>query len=866
LATLCTAILGALLGFLWLLVGFVLAHRQQSMSVPLLKLSIFWLLVLVVALIPIHDLLLNMLSPYRFELLQWVRPFVPDATTTLTLRVFPTLQSLSLMLIYVGYFLAASWIFENEDHRYGFARGVIIVGSFFALLGLLQRIVGVGWLPHGISGAGSSFSTFMNRNHAVILLVLVIPLTLSAFLSATTVKKRCWFGAAFLVQVLSCLFSHSRFAIVGIGISTAMTLGLHFLNHFFGIKGKLSSAEKKNKPLIDVQTVLATLALLGIVCFYAFVVMGTSDLNGQVERLSLKNLFSGYRLDLWRDSLTAWRHAPLFGFGAGNFEPVIPLFRTYQGFLRAEHAESEYLEVLVTTGCLGLALLLWAGFTIVRRIRKIGVRNDWLHTGVVAALLCLLAAMSVHFFFEVPAIMLLIAAILGMLFPLHDAKVILEPKSWQRRVFIGLLLILALANCGWRTYALISPAPPLRVNKAVAQSTIDVQAEALLDLDDAFTCIRNNPYEALCYQRYGWDLLLSGIRGSEPLKYLSMAIRLNPFDPATHAALAQVYLKNGELQLAVQSFKKTIELTSQVYTPALKNIYLQLAQLQLQLNESDQAESSLQSYMATGGGAARAELIRMVHELNVGQFRQAVSIAERALAHDDQYLEPILRSFMQQQNLSPLDLRAGINQVLLAANDLLEAMQRAEKIIPAEIKQRTWGGKLFVYLPGRFVEDYNSVLQRVDSRSDQPVPQQSRYDNQLQDWVYSLEAHYPNTREYLDLWGAQTNLTLSGAKHLAHLQMELMVKAPYKPMKQLYALAEPTSKNAALGKTVESLRLLNQEIVSMPEGWYSLRLRLDGADNSLFKNEAITLRYIAFNTAMVSGRYQISSFRIYLGN
>jgi hypothetical protein len=71
---------------------------------------------------------------------------------------------------------------------------------------------------------------------------------------------------------------------------------------------------------------------------------------------------------------------------------------------------------------------------------------------------------------------------------------------------------------------------------------------------------------------------------------------------------------------------------------------------------------------------------------------------------------------------------------------------------------------------------------------------------------------------------------------------------------------------AALGKTVESLRLLNQEIVSMPEGWYSLRLRLDGADNSLFKNEAITLRYIAFNTAMVSGRYQISSFRIYLGN
>jgi hypothetical protein len=73
-----------------------------------------------------------------------------------------------------------------------------------------------------------------------------------------------------------------------------------------------------------------------------------------------------FRLGLWSDALTAFRASPAVGQGLGAFADALPPGKTVAGELRVEHAENDYLEMLVEGGVASAALLV-AGLVLIFR-------------------------------------------------------------------------------------------------------------------------------------------------------------------------------------------------------------------------------------------------------------------------------------------------------------------------------------------------------------------------------------------------------------------------------------------------------------------------------------------------------------------
>lgn len=804
-----------------LLLLFFIDHRHRALPLPGLKLLLTAFVLLLLQLVPLGDAAIKLLSPLRYELLVAVRPFVAEAGSWLTLDVWRSLESLIQLCSYVALFFVASWVFENEDHRYRFGRLLIYLGGAFALLGLVQRVVGGALLPHLFSGDARGFATFVNPNQAAIFLALIVPFSFSGFLLAATWRRRVEFGSLFLIQVLSCLFSLSRFAIVAV----VGVIGATLLHHFWMLR-RQSGVPRKRQAY---QTLAAAGAVLAILCFYVFVVMGTADLGGEARRLSFGNLIHGYRYDLWRDSIEAWKHSPLFGFGAGAFEQALPPFRTYQGYLRAEHAESEYFESLVTVGAVGFALLLVALSYLLRRLAILGGRRDWLLSGAVVSAAMLPLAISVHFIFEVPAIMMLLCLVLGMLFPLQDSRNLFESGRIGKPLFVGIASLLLIGGVAWSAVRRFTPNP-----------CRTVAATALEQLDVAEQCRQLHPYDYKNYKDYAAALVMLQARAESPQPYLSLALRLNPFDPSTHLWQAQAYLQQGEKSLALRHLKEVLRLSTEIRAAALRGVYRQIAQIELDSGLGEQAEASLGNYVGLGGDPGEADYMRFRKALDAGDLPQAASFAERAVTHHERHLPRLLATYLNRDP-SPVLLRSLVNPLLTAGNDLSKSLESATKSLPPARLEQVWGGNLYVTLPGRAADDYSTLLTHL-SVGDTTVAQQSRFDDKLQDWVYTLDAKYPPTKNYIDLWGTEAAVELGSS---ANLTAELFVKAPYKPRQQLQVTVERGGKEEVL---------YNAPALPVGDGWYSLSVDLAGANK---------IKRLAFNTGMVSGRYATSSFRIY---
>ena len=65
------------------------------------------------------------------------------------------------------------------------------------------------------------------------------------------------------------------------------------------------------------------------------------------------------RLGIDRDGLRMFAHRPLIGWGLGTFPIVYPEFRSFSTTFFVNEAHNDYIQLLVETGAVGLALMLW---------------------------------------------------------------------------------------------------------------------------------------------------------------------------------------------------------------------------------------------------------------------------------------------------------------------------------------------------------------------------------------------------------------------------------------------------------------------------------------------------------------------------
>jgi hypothetical protein len=129
-----------------------------------------------------------------------------------------------------------------------------------------------------------------------------------------------------------------------------------------------------------------------------------------------------FRLQLWSDSMNLFGSSPIVGTGLGTYSAAIPSYRSGPHEVRAEHAESDWLELLCEGGLVGLApILVLVVSSISAGLREAGdERNDRgrgaLH-GAAAAVVALLVHGLVDFNFRIPSNALLFSVLLGVLAP-----------------------------------------------------------------------------------------------------------------------------------------------------------------------------------------------------------------------------------------------------------------------------------------------------------------------------------------------------------------------------------------------------------------------------------------------------------------
>lgn len=145
------------------------------------------------------------------------------------------------------------------------------------------------------------------------------------------------------------------------------------------------------------------LAVLSVVAFALIVVSVSQETQDRMRTLgnAAGDTSGSFRLRTWRDCLRAASASPLVGQGLGAFEDAFPRYKTEWGAFRTEHAENDYVEMLVEGGLVGTVLVLFAAFQVCRSaIRGLRTSPDPMRRGLGIGGLAAVIALLVHSAFD----------------------------------------------------------------------------------------------------------------------------------------------------------------------------------------------------------------------------------------------------------------------------------------------------------------------------------------------------------------------------------------------------------------------------------------------------------------------------------
>ena len=348
-----------------------------------------------------------------------------------TLSTSATLRGLAFVVSFGLLHLAAATTLADAGARRRLRRFLAWFGFALSLFALVQ--LSLGW--HAIYGlfvpreGGNPMGPFVNRNHFAGYLLLLLPTALAllaralwAYRSRTSAahpaRRRLialggpegidlvYAALPVLAMVAALLASISRGAILALVLSLAVVL----------LAGRRSSR----------------IAMAGMVA--AFVAMGLTWFG--LERLgdrfaALPDNAPG-RAQVWRASIERMDGRWLTGSGFNTFEvhlSRVPAWRLpanatpwpdgvraafesgarvghrYEGSDWYREAHNDYVQVLVETGLPGLAIALWAAWSVLRRTAS--------HRWVFGALLAMLLHALVEFDFQIPALPALFVVLAG---------------------------------------------------------------------------------------------------------------------------------------------------------------------------------------------------------------------------------------------------------------------------------------------------------------------------------------------------------------------------------------------------------------------------------------------------------------------
>lgn len=265
---------------------------------------------------------------------------------------------------------------------------------------------------------------------------------------------------------------------------------------------------------------------------------------------------------------------PIFGIGRGAFESVFPEYRTGQANVIYTHPENFVVQWLCEWGVpVGLAALIGLGLTL--RPRHLGFGQHAVASGVVVALLALLAQNLVDLGLEVPAIPLAIATALGACWggsrALSSRPVEQDVDAWPVRAswVLGAASLLLLGFVGYFGRKTVG-GERAAINDALEVADLKSQATRSWFRNELRGAMLRHPAEPY-FPRIGAFIAWRG-GDQNPIPWIDRSLDRGLTSGRTHYLLARILASRGKVSQALLEGRFSVE-----YDPVLSERVAELA-------------------------------------------------------------------------------------------------------------------------------------------------------------------------------------------------------------------------------------------------------------------------------------------------
>ena len=234
----------------------------------------------------------------------------------------------------------------DEDARKNFGFALIVFGVFYAFFALAQQLSPNGkifWL-HTPRFHGSIYGSYVNHNHYAGLMEMLVPIPLVVSMGHLfRGGKRALVASCTVLMASTIFLSGSRGGMIAFVLEIVLFAAL--------------TLAQRGNP----RAALGSVAVCTLILAFLFF-LGKGQVLGR-----LGDLGPGIRLNITRDCLRMFFHRPGLGWGLGTFPTVYPSYRSFYTNLFINEAHNDYAQLLVETGVLGFALMIWFLICLYRR-------------------------------------------------------------------------------------------------------------------------------------------------------------------------------------------------------------------------------------------------------------------------------------------------------------------------------------------------------------------------------------------------------------------------------------------------------------------------------------------------------------------
>lgn len=499
-------------------------------------------LLCVVQLVPLPWAAREALNPASAELYAKAWPLgAAPALAPLTVDALATREAALLALCALGAFLAARALWGSSRSRQNaLLLGVALFGALQALYGLYEWVAGdpfVLWQPkeHGLTNATG---TLINRNHYALLLYLCMGAALTLLLRLGPLRfagegrrglERVGLLVAAALMLAGVAASASRAGAAGALLVLAATMP------FLWRQGRGARVASVVLATLVAAPVLVV-ALPVLAERYSAVLTQWGAASGRGAVLRASGALIG---DM------AWT-----GSGAGTFALVFPPYRPPEIGRGMNFAHNDYLEALIELGVPGLLAALlpiaaWGWCFVRARSRE---RGGWMQEApFVAALVAVALHALVDFSLKIPALLLLVALLVGAMAPQARRGLRVLPMA------LGVTLVVVAGIAASHALGRWPPLAPrfatLHLPDVVHAQASEAQGREALELERRARTLR--PMSA-------WYALAQAKRasgeGEADLARRSAADveLLDPWDPRKRLELMAIALELGDERAALR--------------------------------------------------------------------------------------------------------------------------------------------------------------------------------------------------------------------------------------------------------------------------------------------------------------------------